>query len=163
MSSMLLTIMCEAFEYLIAFGSAWLREVEGRLSQWVVDVAVVGVVVIVRQRLGSGVSGDLASSSVVSEDVFHIIGVFLSTGKSGVPELGTSSNLLLGVEASSWVGVVGLEVGEDTLEGGVGVGAGLVRDGLELARGVEGIESWETGGGGSGNESEVFHLYVRIN
>ena len=149
---------------ILALGGLWLREVEGRDSQWVVDVAVVGVVVIVGQGLGSGVSGDLASSGVISENVFHIVGVFLSTGKSGVPELRIRSNLLLGVETSSWVGVVGLKVGEDTLEGGEGVGAGLVRDGLELARGVEGIESWEVGGGDCGNhQSGVFHLLIRIN
>ena len=149
----------------LALGVLWLREVEGGHSKWVVDVAIVSVVVVVRQGLRSGVSGDFATSSVISEDVFHIVSVFLATGHSGVPKLGGLCDLMLLVEASGWIGQVGLEVREHTLEGGVGLSARLVGHGLELARGVEGVESWEFVGRDTGDEGEgsKFHLLIEKN
>ena len=114
--------------------------------------------------MGSGVSGDLASSGVISENVFHIVGVFLSGGESGVPEGLVDILFLLGVESSSWILVVLGEIGEDLLEGGVGLGAGFVNGGLELAVSVEGVETWEASGGRSDESGEggEFHFLMEI-
>ena len=70
----------------------------GEARDGVVDVplvAEVGVVVIVREGLGSGLSLDIASTVNVGEGESNIIGVFLSSGKSGGPHevLGGVSSL----------------------------------------------------------------------